>query len=125
MGDPEGEASKNGVLALMCGVVAMTVIDLAVVNVALPSIQRDLGVDGADLQWVVVAYGVFVAGFLLFGYDQGVMSGIVISKYWLPQMGKPSTLMIGTITASTSTSAGYSGASRCCSSSSSRCTSAP
>jgi MFS family permease len=39
------------------------------------------------------------AGFLLFGYDQGVMSGVVISKYWLPQMGHPSTLMIGTITA--------------------------
>ena len=39
------------------------------------------------------------AGFLLFGYDQGVMSGVVISKYWLVQMGNPSTLMVGTITA--------------------------
>lgn len=39
------------------------------------------------------------AGFLLFGYDQGVMSGVVISKYWLAQMGHPSTVMVGTITA--------------------------
>lgn len=39
------------------------------------------------------------SGFLLFGYDQGVMSGIVISHYWLRAMGSPSTLMIGTITA--------------------------
>ncbi|KAF7862561.1 hypothetical protein EAF04_007434 [Stromatinia cepivora] len=39
------------------------------------------------------------AGFLLFGYDQGVMSGVVISSYWLSSMGNPSTLMIGTITA--------------------------
>jgi MFS family permease len=39
------------------------------------------------------------SGFLLFGYDQGVMSGIVISKYWLSSMGTPSTLLIGTITA--------------------------
>jgi MFS family permease len=39
------------------------------------------------------------SGFLLFGYDQGVMSGIVISHYWLSSMGSPSTLMIGTITA--------------------------
>ena len=39
------------------------------------------------------------SGFLLFGYDQGVMSGIVISKYWLSAMGNPSTLMVGTITA--------------------------
>ena len=39
------------------------------------------------------------SGFLLFGYDQGVMSGVVISKYWLDTMGNPSSLMIGTITA--------------------------
>jgi MFS family permease len=37
--------------------------------------------------------------FLLFGYDQGVMSGVVISEYWLSQMGNPSTVMVGTITA--------------------------
>jgi len=34
-----------------------------------------------------------------FGYDQGVMSGIVISKYWLSATNNPSTLMVGTITA--------------------------
>lgn len=39
------------------------------------------------------------SGFLLFGYDQGVMSGVAISHYWLLSMGNPSTLMIGTITA--------------------------
>ena len=39
------------------------------------------------------------SGFLLFGYDQGVMSGVVISNFWLTSMGTPSTLMIGTITA--------------------------
>jgi MFS family permease len=38
-------------------------------------------------------------GNFLFGYDQGVMSGVVISKPWLADMGHPSTLMIGTITA--------------------------
>lgn len=37
--------------------------------------------------------------FLLFGYDQGVMSGVVISQYWLEQMGNPSAIMIGTISA--------------------------
>jgi hypothetical protein len=45
---------KNWILALMCGVVAMTVLDLSVVNVALPSIQTDLDAKPADLQWVVV-----------------------------------------------------------------------
>lgn len=40
----------------------MTVLDLSVANVALPSIQTDLDVKAAALQWVVVIYGVLVAG---------------------------------------------------------------
>lgn len=67
--------SKTSVLALMCGVVAMTVLDLSVVNVALPSIQADLGASPADLQWVVVTYGVAVAGFLLLGGRTGDLAG--------------------------------------------------
>lgn len=39
------------------------------------------------------------SAFLLFGYDQGVMSGVIISEYWLQQMGHPSTIMVSTITA--------------------------
>ena len=62
---------KNWMLALMCGVVAMTVLDLSVVNVALPSIQTDLDAKPADLQWVVVIYGVLVAGFLMLGSRTG------------------------------------------------------
>ncbi|KAI0942746.1 hypothetical protein AcW1_003295 [Taiwanofungus camphoratus] len=38
-------------------------------------------------------------GFWLFGYDQGVMSGVVISQYWLDKMDNPSTVMLATITA--------------------------
>src|SRR5688500_19371195 len=67
--------SKNHILALMCGVVVMTVIDLAIVNTALPSIQIDLDADPADLQWVVVVYGIFVAGFLLLGGRVGDLTG--------------------------------------------------
>lgn len=67
--------SKNHILALMCGVVVMTVIDLAIVNTALPSIQTDLGANPADLQWVVVIYGIFVAGFLLLGGRVGDLTG--------------------------------------------------
>ncbi|MCJ1243679.1 hypothetical protein MMC30_000876 [Trapelia coarctata] len=39
------------------------------------------------------------AGFLLFGYDQGVMSGIVLSAPFLAQMSHPSTLLLATLTA--------------------------
>lgn len=50
--------------------------------------------------WLIAAItSVCSAGFLLFGYDQGVMSGVVISKYWLNQMDNPSSLMVGTMTA--------------------------
>jgi EmrB/QacA subfamily drug resistance transporter len=66
---------KNWILALMCGVVAMTVLDLSVVNVALPSIQTDLDAKPADLQWVVVIYGVLVAGFLMLGGRTGDVLG--------------------------------------------------
>src|ERR1700738_4427225 len=67
--------SKNSVLALMCGVVAMTVLDLSVVNVAPPSIQADLHAKPADLQWVVVIYGAIVAGFLMLGGRTGDLVG--------------------------------------------------
>ena len=52
---------------------------------------------GASL--VAAITSVCSSGFLLFGYDQGVMSGVVISKIWLAQMGHPSTIMLSTITA--------------------------
>ncbi|HEX6325532.1 MAG TPA: MFS transporter [Jiangellaceae bacterium] len=55
------------VLTLACSVMAMVGIDTAIVNVALPSIQRDLGAGPSVLQWVVVAYGLLLGGFLLLG----------------------------------------------------------
>ena len=45
----------------------MVVLDIAIVNVALPSIQEDLGVGQSTLQWVVIAYGLLLGGFLMFG----------------------------------------------------------
>jgi len=45
----------------------MVVLDIAIVNVALPSLQADLGVAQSDLQWVVITYGLTLGGFLLLG----------------------------------------------------------
>ena len=59
--------SKWLALALLCGVQFMVVLDVAVVNVALPSIQHDLGFSQADLQWVISAYALVFGGFLLLG----------------------------------------------------------
>ena len=55
------------VLALACAAELMVGIDVAIVNVALPSIQADLGAGQSVLQWVVVAYGLLLGGFLLVG----------------------------------------------------------
>jgi MFS family permease len=54
-------------LALLLGVQFMVVLDIAIVNVALPSIQLDLGFSQENLQWVVSAYALFFGGFLLLG----------------------------------------------------------
>ena len=45
----------------------MAGIDATVVNVALPSIGRDLGADFADLQWTVTAYSLTLAASILLG----------------------------------------------------------
>ena len=55
------------VLTLACAAMAMVGIDTAIVNVAVPSIQHDLGITPSASQWVVVAYGLVLGGFLLFG----------------------------------------------------------
>jgi EmrB/QacA subfamily drug resistance transporter len=45
----------------------MVVLDIAIVNVALPSIRTDLGFSQTGLQWVVTAYSIFFGGVLLLG----------------------------------------------------------
>ncbi len=45
----------------------MVTLDIAIVNVALPSLQVDLGADPGDLQWVVTIYALMLGGFLLLG----------------------------------------------------------
>ena len=54
-------------LALLLLVQFMVVLDIAIVNVALPSIQTDLGFSQENLQWVISAYALFFGGFLLLG----------------------------------------------------------
>jgi EmrB/QacA subfamily drug resistance transporter len=54
-------------LALLAAVQFMVILDIAIVNVALPSIQTDLGFSQENLQWVISAYALFFGGFLLLG----------------------------------------------------------
>ncbi|MFC7625383.1 MFS transporter [Microlunatus sp. GCM10028923] len=64
---PPRSVTAGLVLGLACAADAMVGLDMAIVNVALPSIQRELGVGQGVVQWVIVAYGLLLGGFLLFG----------------------------------------------------------
>jgi len=54
-------------LALICTAIFVVVLDVAIVNVALPSIGNDLGFADENLQWVITAYSLTFGGFLLLG----------------------------------------------------------
>jgi EmrB/QacA subfamily drug resistance transporter len=65
--DRQQQAPPWLVLAIACTGQFMVVLDVSVVNVALPSMRTALGFDPAGLQWVVNAYALTFAGFLLLG----------------------------------------------------------
>jgi EmrB/QacA subfamily drug resistance transporter len=58
---------KLWTLVLCCAAQFMVILDVSIVNVALPSIRNDLGFSPTNLQWVVNAYTLTFAGFLLLG----------------------------------------------------------
>src|SRR3954471_16511775 len=61
------ERRKWLALGLLAVVQFMVVLDIAIVNVALPSIKVDLGFSEQNLQWVISAYALVFGGFLLLG----------------------------------------------------------
>src|ERR1700678_499982 len=61
------QAPDGLILALACIAQFMVILDVSVVNVALPSIGRNLHYSPVGLQWVVNAYVLSFAGFLLLG----------------------------------------------------------
>ena len=63
------------VLVLICFAQFMVILDATIVNVALPSIQRDLNLSEGSLQWIVNAYTLVFGGFLLLGGRAGDLLG--------------------------------------------------
>src|SRR5690349_3286616 len=61
------QRNKNGLLVLVCLAQYMVILDVSIVNVALPSIHDDLHFSTTGLQWVVNAYTLTFAGLLLLG----------------------------------------------------------
>jgi EmrB/QacA subfamily drug resistance transporter len=70
------QATNPGVvLVLICFAQFMVVLDATIVNVALPSIQKDLNLSEGNLQWIVNAYTLVFGGFLLLGGRAGDLLG--------------------------------------------------
>ncbi|WP_353942259.1 MFS transporter [Streptomyces sp. HUAS MG91] len=63
------------VVAVACAGQFLVVLDVSVVNVALPSVRADLGLSPTGLQWVVNAYSIAFAGFMLLGGRAGDLFG--------------------------------------------------
>jgi len=70
-------------LAVLGVAYLMVVLDVSIVNVALPSIQQDLDFAPEDLQWVISAYTLTFGGFLLLGGRVGDLLG----RRWLFMVG--------------------------------------
>jgi EmrB/QacA subfamily drug resistance transporter len=63
---PVGAPVRRGlVLAICCASIVVVVMDISIVNVALPAIHRELHAPVSGLQWTVDAYTVVLAGFLV------------------------------------------------------------
>jgi EmrB/QacA subfamily drug resistance transporter len=67
MRETEPDPRRWWALALLCGAFLMVILDAAIVIVALPSIESDLGFSEQGLQWVISAYALTFAGLLLLG----------------------------------------------------------
>jgi EmrB/QacA subfamily drug resistance transporter len=64
---PLSSRRRWSALALIVTAQFMVILDVAIVNVALPSIKTDLGFSAAGLQWVITAYAILFGGTLLLG----------------------------------------------------------
>jgi EmrB/QacA subfamily drug resistance transporter len=64
---PVSSRRRWNALALIVTAQFMVILDVAIVNVALPSIKSDLGFSQTGLQWVITAYAIFFGGTLLLG----------------------------------------------------------
>src|ERR1051326_5219703 len=75
--EPATQAGRSRWIALvvLCAGMLMIVLDVTIVNVALPSIQADLGFSQAGLAWVVNAYLIAFGGLLLLAGRLGDLAG--------------------------------------------------
>ncbi|MGW7442191.1 MFS transporter [Kitasatospora sp. NPDC054795] len=74
-GHEDADRRRWWALAVIATAQLMIVLDITIVNIALPSAQRDLGISDADRQWVITAYTLAFGGLLLLGGRLGDLFG--------------------------------------------------
>src|SRR6201993_173512 len=70
-----GDVRRWRAFSLLAAAFLMTIVDLTITNVALPTIGRKLHFPETDLQWVVTAYALTFGGFLLLGGRAADLAG--------------------------------------------------
>ena|SRR5437870_3770913 len=100
--EPKPDRCRRIALVVLCAGMLMIILDATIVNVALPSIQRDLHFSQSSLAWVVNAYLIAFGGLLLLAGRLGDL------------IGRKRIFLIGlTLFTSASLRAGWRRASRC------------
>jgi MFS family permease len=67
---------KTLALVLLCCASFVAVLDLTIVAIALPSVRRELGFTGGDVQWILTGYALSFGGLLLFMGRAGDLYGL-------------------------------------------------
>src|SRR5438552_9007338 len=67
IGNKNSDSRRWWALAVVIAAQFMVILDIAIVNVALPSIKTDLHFSQSNLQWVITAYAIRFGGFLMLG----------------------------------------------------------
>src|ERR687898_1163880 len=70
-----GAGRKTFALVLLCCASFVAVLDLTIVAIALPSVRRELGFTGGDVQWILTGYALSFGGLLLFMGRAGDLYG--------------------------------------------------
>ncbi|MFE2286504.1 MFS transporter [Streptomyces sp. NPDC059443] len=103
---PAGPVRRPGlILAFLCLAGFMTFLDVSIVNVALPTIETELGISQTALQYVVTTYGMLLGGFLLLtgrladtlGRRRMLQTGLVLfaASSLLAGLAQNATMLIG------------------------------
>jgi MFS family permease len=83
----EPHPRRWAILGVLCLSLVLVVLGNSVLNVAIPTLQRELGASNADLQWIVDAYALVFGGMLLsmgalgdrFGRRGALQAGLAIT----------------------------------------------